>query len=138
MSCFSSDHPSHRVVHKDHPSHQPFVIKEGGTILVTKEMLLQLQLPKCQPKRGGLPFVVILKRCKRGRVVLPSARITQGFALFLGDGLRHNQHIPVVWCDRDSSASAVCPEDVEAYKALFMTPELESPSTFIPPELEKS
>ncbi len=134
MSRCSDAHPSHRVVSSQHPSHQPFVIKEGGSIRVTQEMLLQLQLPRRQPRRGGLPFVVIFKRCKRGLVVLPPGPIKQGFAVFLGDGLRLNQDIPLLWYDQRGSAAAVVPEDVDKYKSPSQNAEAED---FTPPELEK-
>jgi len=81
-------------------SDEIYSLNRGDEIVVTPNLLNHWRPARSIPADGGVPGVVIFKYKKRGRVSLPSnGRMTQGFALFLPDGLKIGQKLRVEWRD---------------------------------------
>lgn len=124
-----------------HLSNPFFFLKPGTEITVPSGAIKNFICPRQKSGRGLLPKIACLQQrsVRRGGVRIyyyqfniddePS---TLGFKLFLPDGLTAGDKVVVIWRDQ-TCAAAVRPQDVEAYKALFMTPALEH----YPPEVHK-
>lgn len=99
-------------------------VSEGNTFTLTKEMIFLLQNPKRVPTRGGLPFILVLKKgrhCKYGpnRGLVPTYKANRGLVVFLPDhGLNVGEEFIFVWTT-DHAAAAVPLSQREEYLAVY-------------------
>lgn len=74
-------------------------VNVGDEITVTAKLLDHWRPARRIPQDDGVPGVIVLRNMKKHRYAIPAARVSNGFILFVPDGLKIGDKLRIKWRD---------------------------------------